>query len=54
MRVAGRRNFTSRADYIRRHAGVVRPYLTPHKLANLALNELEMRLARPRPLSVAP
>jgi MoaA/NifB/PqqE/SkfB family radical SAM enzyme len=46
--------FVSRTDYLRRHARVVGPYATPRKLANLALNEIEMRLARPRPRSVPP
>jgi MoaA/NifB/PqqE/SkfB family radical SAM enzyme len=43
-----------RVDFLRRHGRVVWPYLTPRKVANLTLNEVEMRLARPNPRSVPP
>jgi len=43
-----------RTDYLRRHAVLTLPYLTPHKVANLVLNEVERRLARARPRSVPP
>src|SRR5262249_17970009 len=43
-----------RTDYLRRHAVLTLPYLTPHKVANLVPNEVERRLARARPRSVPP
>jgi MoaA/NifB/PqqE/SkfB family radical SAM enzyme len=47
-------SFVRRVDYVRRHARVVGPYLTPRKLANAALNEAECRCARARPRSLPP
>jgi organic radical activating enzyme len=44
----------TRGDYLRRHLYVTFPYLTPRKLANLALNEFELRHANPRPRSLPP
>jgi organic radical activating enzyme len=46
--------FARRADYVRRHAWTVWPYLTARKLANLALNQMEMQVARTRPRSFPP
>ncbi len=43
-----------RAVYLQRHAALALPYLTPHKVANLILNEIELRVARTRPHSVPP
>jgi radical SAM protein with 4Fe4S-binding SPASM domain len=43
-----------RSVYLQRHAALALPYLTPHKIANLILNEIELRLARTRPHSVPP
>jgi len=54
LRWESRLPFGGRAVYARRHIRVMWPYLTPRKLANIALNELEMRAARPRPRSVPP
>ena len=47
-------SFVRRVDYVRRHARVVGPYLTPRKLANASLNEAECRFARARPRSLPP
>src|SRR5260370_27622863 len=46
--------FVRRADYVRRHAWTVWPYLTARKLCNLALNQMEMQVAKPRPRSFPP
>jgi MoaA/NifB/PqqE/SkfB family radical SAM enzyme len=48
------RALRSRSDYLRRHVPVTVPYLTPRKLANLALNEFELRNARAQPRSLPP
>ncbi len=46
--------FAGRAQYARRHFSAARPYLTPRKIANMVLNDAEMRLALPHPRSVPP
>jgi MoaA/NifB/PqqE/SkfB family radical SAM enzyme len=50
----GIRSLTGRVDFLRRHGRVVWPYLTPRKVANLTLNELEMRMVRASPRSIPP
>src|SRR5258708_13844813 len=46
--------FVRRAGYVRRHAWTVWPYLTARKLCNLALNQMEMQVAKTRPRSFPP
>ncbi len=38
-------------DYFKRHAFVALPYITPRKVANLLLSQMELRFARTRPFS---
>jgi hypothetical protein len=48
------RTFVRRLDYLHRNAGMLWPYLTARKVANLALNQIEMMAVRTRPTSVPP
>ncbi len=44
----------ARIDYLRRHLRNFLPYLTPKKVANVLLNESELRRRVPRPRSLPP
>jgi MoaA/NifB/PqqE/SkfB family radical SAM enzyme len=48
------RQYLRLADYFRRHAVVALPYITPCKVVNLLLSQIELRCARTRPFSTPP